>query len=412
MRPFNIANFILDKRIRHAGISVVMDLSAIIKAVLDPFTDHSKSAVKELRSGDRLIGRVHKLASDGRAVMDFGQFRARVHIRWPVQHGQKLNLEVVETGPQVKLRVISDSGGSQKIAMPYLDFAHVLPAGDQKQLMALTERLVNSSQPVRLSQRILDALTQLKAVFQPLPISGESSIDDLAHRLRHTFEDSGLLFEKKLAEIQPFERNVQSEQVKLSGMQARPVLNQDLKAQLLILKSYFTEIEAKPEGAAALSGKELAFMRRSAEQLLAHLQDQQGRVMARIGDNDQIVIVNHQLYLENQRSPIQIKLYYPKKEHRRQRPGQYRLAILLNMERLGPVRIDVAMLEDVLEVGFFVESESVRSTLEARREQIVTALQEGFRQVQMVARISHDKITNFQREDHSDPAFGRVDIQI
>ena len=153
-------------------------------------------------------------------------------------------------------------------------------------------------------------------------------------------------------------------------------------------------------------------MRRSVEQLLAHLHDQQGRVSARIGDNDQVVIVNHQLYLENQRSPVHLKLYYPKKEHRKHRPGQYRLAMLLNMDRLGPVRIDMAVLEDTLEVDFFVESESVCSTLEARREQLVTVLQEGFRQVLMVARISHEKITNFKHEDHPDPVFGRVDIQI
>ena len=402
----------MHERIGHASKSVTMDLSAIIKAVLDPVAGYPETVVKELRSGDRLIGRVLKLASDGRVLMDFGQFRAHAHIRWPVQHGQKLNLEVVETGSQLKLRVISDSDGSRRISMPRLDFARVLSAGDQKQVVALTERLVNSSQPVRLPQRILNALTQLKAALQPAPISGESGIDDLVLRLRHIFENSGLLFEKKLAETQPSENKVQSDQVKPSGIQARPVLNQDLKAQLLILKAYFTELEAKPEGPAALTGKDLIYMRRSVEQLLAHLQDQQGRVMTRIGDNDQIVIVNHQLYLENQRSPVQIKLYYPKKEHRKRRPGQYRLAMLLNMDRLGPLRIDMAMLEDVLEVGFFVESESVRDTLEARREQIVTVLQEGFRQVLMVARISHEKITNFQREDSPDPAFGRVDIQI
>ena len=389
-----------------------MDLSAIIKAVLDPVVGHSESAVKQLRSGDRLTGKVLKLVSDGRVLMDFGNFRAHTNISWPVRQGHKLNLEVVETGLQLKLRILPESNGSRKVSMPHLDFTQALSSDDQNRLMVLMERMLKSSQPVRLSRQIVDAFTQLKAAFQPLQIGGVQNLDDLVHRLRHRIEDGGLLLEKKLAETQASEIKTQAVPGKTSGGQARTVLNQDLKAQLLLLKSFLSEIKAKPDGPTAIADKELLFMRRTVEQLLVHIQDQQGRVMSRMGDNEQIVIINHHLYLENHREPVHIKLFYPKKTHRKQRPGQYRLAMLLNMDRLGPVRIDMAMLEDALEVGFFVKSESVRSALEAHRDQIVTALQEGFQQVLMVVRISHEKIARFQSQDRADPAFGRIDIQI
>ena len=70
-----------------------MDISAIFKAVLAPDKERSAENFSTLKQGDKLIGRVLKLESDGRALIDLGSFRALAHTTVPVQVGQKLPLK-------------------------------------------------------------------------------------------------------------------------------------------------------------------------------------------------------------------------------------------------------------------------------------------------------------------------------
>jgi putative heme degradation protein len=86
--------------------------------------------------------------------------------------------------------------------------------------------------------------------------------------------------------------------------------------------------------------------------------------------------------------------------------------MLLKMDRLGPVRIDLAMFGDSLEVGFCVQSETARRILASAADQVKDALGKVYDRVQIVTRSSELKIAQFEQEDLAGRGSGMIDIQI
>ncbi|HLP46863.1 MAG TPA: hypothetical protein VK469_12995, partial [Candidatus Kapabacteria bacterium] len=60
-----------------------------------------------LKSGDRLEGRVVEIRNDGKAVLDFEKFQATVELKVPIEKGETVILIVEETGKgkPVKLKL-------------------------------------------------------------------------------------------------------------------------------------------------------------------------------------------------------------------------------------------------------------------------------------------------------------------
>jgi hypothetical protein len=394
-----------------------MDLSAIIKAVLDIGPNHPNRKITSLRPGDLLTGKVVKLSVDGQVLMDFGRFQARAQFDWAVQPGQSFTLEVVESGTPLKLRVRDDVGQSAKPPMRPFDLNRTITTADHRRLLALIDRLVKYSDASvsrnPLPERILDALGQLKAVLQPIPVGINANTDQIVRHLQQTIGGSGLFFEKEMAEVEA--NAVRSGSLpggETTGQPFRSVIANDLKAQLLQLKSFFAGPEGYVEPLTDLSAKEVSFFKNSLKQMVTHLQDQQGGMVSRIGESDPMLVITHHFYVEDQRQPVKLRVYYPKKGRKDQGEGLNRVAMLLNMDRLGPVRIDLAVFGDNLEVGFCVQSETARRILALAADQVEDALGKVYDRVQIVTRISEQKIAQFEREDLSGGGSGMIDIQI
>lgn len=393
-----------------------MDLSAIIKAVLNIGPDQQNRTVPSLRPGDLLTGKVVKLFADGQVLMDFGRFHARAQIHWAVQPGQLIPLEVVESGTPLRLRVRGDAGQSTAAPLPPFDINRTMTTADHQRLLALMDRLVKSYGASMsrdpMPGRILDALGQLKTVLQPIPISADGNTDQIVRHLQQAIGGSGLFFEKEMAEVEANAAISGSRPAETAGQPHRSVMTSDLKAQLLQLKAFFAGLEGYAESLTDLSAKEVSFLKNSVAQMLTHLQDQQGRMVSRFGDSDPTLAVTHQFYVEDQRQPVKLRVYYKKKGRKDRGAGPIRLAMLLSMDRLGPVRIDLAVFGDSLEVGFFVQSETTRRILASAAGQVTDALGKVYDRVQVVTRISEQRIAQFDREDLSGSGSGRIDIQI
>jgi hypothetical protein len=394
-----------------------MDLSAIIKAVLSIGPDQTDRSIPSLRPGDRLTGKVVKLSADGQVLMDFGRFRARVPIDWAVQPGQLFRLEVVESGTPLILRIRDDVGQSAKPPMPPFDFNHAMTTDDHQRLLALMDRLVKFSDASMrrnpLPKRILDALSQLKTALRPIPVGANANTAQIVRHLQQIIGGSGLFFERKMAEVEANAVGSGSRPGgETTGQLYRSVIENDLKAQLLQLRSFFAGPEGYVESLTDLSAKEVSFLKNSLDQMVTHLQDQQGRMVSRFGESDPMLAITHHFYVEDQRQPVKLRVYYPKKGRKNRGEGLNRLAVLLNMDRLGRIRIDLATIGESLEVGFCVQSETVRRTLASAADQLEDALGKVYERVQIVTRISEQKIAQFEREDFSGSGSGMIDIQI
>lgn len=393
-----------------------MDLSAIIKAVLTIGPDQQNRTAPSLRPGDLLTGKVVKLFANGQVLMDFGRFQARAQIDWAVQPGQLIPLEVVESGTPLKLRVRGDAGQSAAAPLPPFDFNRTMTPADHQRLLVLMDRLIKSYDASMsrdpMPGRILDALGQLKTVLQPIPISADGKTDQIVRHLQQAIGGSGLFFEKAMAEVEASAAISGSRPAETTGQPHQSVIASDLKAQLLQLKAFFAGPEGYVESLTDLSAKEVSFLKNSVEQMLTHLQDQQGRMVSRFGDSDPMLVVTHQFYVEDQRQPVKLRVYYKKKGRKDRGAGPNRLAMLLNMDRLGPVRIDLAVFGDSLEVIFFVQSETTRQILASAAGQVKDVLGKVYDRVQVVTRISEQRIAQFDREDLSGSGSGRIDIQI
>lgn len=501
-----------------------MDFSTILKAVFAPQEGQTAAADgSRLEPGDQLRGRVLKLESDGRILIDLGGSRAQAQTRVAVRPGQVLQLEVVKTGVPLHLRVLTHDGESAPQPVPQMDLAGLFSRDEQQRIADLLGRILarDPQTPVQgeLPQTVRQAVSALRTVFEPLSI--EKECEAIASGLRTRLEDRGLFFERKLADavlarpesqsqiqgrpptLQATERpgqqpasqdsgahpataadptatkppapvatpaapvageSHQAAQSPLAGsgkgpmaatgveiaalnepsggtgevnkddppadpelagqepsakdavhpaLRERPalplILMRDLKAQLLVLQSHLSET-AGPESP---PDRGIAFLERQVQKLLAHVEQQQDRMVQRADDGNPFQVVAHWVSLEEQTRPVKFKVYYPRRDKSGHNGQYHRVALLLDMDRLGLVRVDLASLDKHLRIDFYVEREESRTQIEQHQDKILSILQPGFSEVQLTVRVSRQKIAGFDREDRVTAAMtmGRVDIK-
>ncbi|HLP44340.1 MAG TPA: hypothetical protein VK469_00230 [Candidatus Kapabacteria bacterium] len=58
-----------------------------------------------LGPGDTLVGKIIEIKKDGKALIDFGAFRALAEIKFPINVGETIRVIVVAREPQLKLQL-------------------------------------------------------------------------------------------------------------------------------------------------------------------------------------------------------------------------------------------------------------------------------------------------------------------
>ena len=198
---------------------------------------------------------------------------------------------------------------------------------------------------------------------------------------------------------------------KMPSGERRPLqvmLMRDLKAQLLVLQSYLSET-AGPDGG---PDREIGDLAKHIQKLLAHVELQQERTVQRAEEGSSLQVVTHWIALEEQSRPLKLKVYYPPNKQKGGQGQYYRVAMLLDMDRLGMVRADLACMEKHLKVDFFVDREDSRMRIEEHKESVLQVLRPDFDEVAVTVHIAKEKIDNFDREDQGAGRSGRIDIQV
>jgi hypothetical protein len=395
-----------------------MDITSIIKAVLTPGEERPGFEISDLQPGARLTGRVLRLESDGKVLMDLGGRRALAQVGFAVRAGQTLPLQVVENGPLLHLQVEPPTtGGKTAIPLPKADFSQVLQPREQDRVVALVRQLIDPSSPAtpsrnELPESVKSALIRMVSLFEPLPMAADPQ--QISRWVQHAVEDSGLLFEKKMGDAA--EAGVPSplpgDEKEPPSAPVRILITRDAKSQLLVLRQMLPTTDEQTELTEKLNAKSAGFLRQIVDRLLTHIESRQEQAVSRWADGGNQQIFVHTLQLPDQRNPVQLKIYYPRKEERPGDDRQHRVALLLDMDRLGPVRIDLAMLGRMLQITFYVAHQKAMERMQPEVASVSRALDGLFDHVAVDLFVSRQKIRQFEKEDVQGPEGGGVDLNI
>ena len=68
-----------------------------------------------LEPGDKLEGKILEIRTNGKALIDFGKFRALAEIKFPIKVGETLAVTVESKGRQLKFRIDVATAGTQMV---------------------------------------------------------------------------------------------------------------------------------------------------------------------------------------------------------------------------------------------------------------------------------------------------------
>jgi hypothetical protein len=393
-----------------------MDLTSLIKAVLAPMeTQLSSDALRDLKPGDKLTGKVLSVENDGHALVDLGRLRVLAQMTFAVKVGEPLNLQVVENGAVLHFRAEQAQKAALKTPAPQAAFSQVLTSDQQRQWIHIAERLMepsDSGHPAgSLPRGIIDAIIRIGTLFES--ISLEQPMDQLAGWIKSAMEDCGVFFEKRLADnvseiSSRLPQGLESDQA--ASAPPTVIISRDIKSQLLILKDFLDQAGDAFETLPRLNTKEAGFLRHCVENLLDHVTQQQAHAVTRWESSAHQQVIMHLWPLQDLRAPVELKVYYPPRKRAGDGRRQHRIAIFLNMNRLGPVRVDLSMIAGNVNIAFFVASKEIQTSFQKEMHAVETALAGKFQQLQLDVFVSPEKIDRFHREDLDASTSGRVDI--
>ena len=394
-----------------------MDISAIIKAVLTPHEDRPGTQLLEMKPGDQISGRVLKIANDGRVLMDLGSRRAFAQIGFPVKIGQRLQLQVVTTGSVLHLKAETGRGSKGIHPMPANpDFSGAINHEDQKRLVEILGRLAKGGHGVTTGDgttaNIRTTLQQLTTIFETIPMA--DSTQRISRWLKKAVENRGILFEKQLADSleEISGRRGRSTEKTQTVLPARILITQNVKPQLLQVQHYLAHMGESDPVANQLNTRDIRFLQRSVDQLIGHIEQQQGRAVASWKEGDLQQVFIHSLDLPDHKKPVQLKVIYPRKGERKVENQQFRMAMLLDMDAIGLVRVDLAMTSRQLSIGFFVGNTGVQQLVQDHIQEVENALAGQFDVVQVNVSVSPKNIKQFHEDDSSRVATGRIDLTV
>jgi hypothetical protein len=142
----------------------------------------------------------------------------------------------------------------------------------------------------------------------------------------------------------------------------------------------------------------------------AEIVRQQERIADRRDEAEGFQVIHFSLPLKDAGEGARLKIGYPSRRQTATREG-FRAALLLALDRLGPTRIDLFMLERSLSLTFFVTSRTAQETVEAHAGDLKPALETLFDNVSVSVCVSEQKIADFEYEDQLAAGGRRLDVR-
>ena len=390
-----------------------MNSSALISVNFDAALKKAGISPATLKPGDALQVRVLEILSDQRVRVDFGQFHANAEVTFPVKAGEEFMVKVMETGHQLRFSVIQPGPLSGSIAESFLESIKLLPDEKFQQIrldiLQVLGQLSDSKEGKLLPQSILSALNQIQGHFSNLMI--QDNISKLASDLKAYIENSGIFFENRINDaLTSLIEGSEQLSLKNAGNSAeiKEIFLKDLKPNLLLLKDF---IETREAQAVESKVRILAKLRSAVDSLLSEIENQQKLAVKTQIQPDPFQVLTFLLPLKEKDQNARIKFYYPKKQRDADR-NEFKVSLLLNMDRIGEIRTDLTQREKELSITFFVKDAGQKNTLENGYPEINSVLDPMFDYVILKTVISVKKITDFQHEDWIFSEDRRVDIKV
>jgi hypothetical protein len=350
-----------------------------------------------LQVGQEVIVRVVEARPQGRLLIDLQGTRLEAEAQDGLPLGREFAVRVEESGPQLVLRVLADSGAevqAQATRLLRAQLAHRIPAGESfdrvsHELASLAERPAADAPP---------GVARLLSLIETL-LPGERPPD--AEQLAAFVRDGGLHYEAKLLRL------AESDPRELVRMAAG-----DLKGLVLQALKEMETAEAPPMREPALAGVRSApespgrDLVTSLTTHLEHIESQQAvNLLAQTrGEAYQLQLP----FFTGQGlstaflsiTPDRGEDREPGKEGRASAGKAYTILFLLDLDGLGQTRIDARMAAKSLGVTFYVtESHSVASLQREFPAFRQTLMAMGYEDVSLAAKpvklLSPDKQRRF-----------------
>lgn len=397
-----------------------MDITATLQTLIPPQQKQGSINFKEMANGTKLTGRVVQSDADGMVVMDFGNFRAIAKIAFSVDKGQILNFNLVKTDDHITLKVsLPEIAKPSDMHIPKLApsnstiaWFEIISDTIYKELLSDIQTILiknmNLPDGEKIPSNIQQSLEKLDAFFAPMAMG--KGVFKLISQLKAFVEDSGVFFEKK---IERAITNLMHTSLKVSAKdlssapEIKQIISEDLKPDLLILRTYLADLKMTAKG---MDQKGLQRIQGALDQLLANVSQQQEISINRPNDPDAVQVFSHTLPFQDKDQQARFKVYYPRKKSG-EKTGSHRVSLLLKLDRLGTVRADLIPVNKDLNITFFVQNEETRQTIEANYEVLTDTLDPIFNNLFLKAMVSAKKIDRFDTEDYNLASNQQIDIR-
>jgi hypothetical protein len=386
-----------------------MKIGSFIRIALNAGAEKLFLEEMPLRAGDVLHLKVIDVREGLRALVDFGKFRALAEVTFPVSAGDELTVKVLDTQGQLRLALVP--AGAETVPVPAGSEPLQPFAGQSltqfRQQLDQVAALIARSPDQACSGAVRAAVEELLLFLEPLQT--DAGVAQTAPRVRSLCEDSGIFFEKRL-ETALSRAATEGEAAGLPPAdhpQVRRILAEDLKARLSAIKHLF---ESQEVDLPVAGSKAAAAFVRSADELLTEILRQQERIADRRDEVNAFQVIHFSLPLKDAGEGARLKIGYPSRRQGATREG-FRAALLLDLDRLGPTRIDLFMLERSLSLTFFVTSKAAQETVEVHAGDLKPTLESLFDNVSVSVCVSEQKIADFEYEDQLPAGSRRLDVR-
>lgn len=382
-----------------------MDISALISIALGRDAAALGAALK---AGDCLPVRVLAVRDDGKVLVDCGRFRAVAEVTFPVSAGEEFSVRVLDTQATLRLEVVRPpappSAGRIPVEAPPAESARALPAGLLREVGMHASRLLASlpqASPAGEAAGLSAALVRVSELLQPFE-PGKGA--DVPGRLGDLCRNSGLFLETRLQNelVRDAADVAAGNPAHTAGV--RRVLAADLKAQLAALVH---ELQA---GSGTPAARESSELLRSAGALLGEIVQQQAEITRHADDARQMTLIHFSLPLTMREGAARLKVGFPRRR-RRGRSGGHRAALLVDLDRLGPVRADLQLTENCLTADLFVSKAELKAAVEEQLAELQAGLATLCESVRVSVRVSAKKVADFEWEDLRPAKAGRLDVR-
>lgn len=388
-----------------------MGIATQITVSVKPELANSVLNTSALKPGNTLRLKILDLRGD-RALIDFGNFRATADVKVPVTRGDELRVRIMESGKQLKMSVISLEQ-KHPAATDVIPARLADPGGPgldkvQTELKQIISQVLGSHAAKSIPESNLNIFRRLNTYFEPIDLK---IMAELGPRLKSYLENSGIFFEKSLENRiinSPGSPEPLSPKQMADLPEVKHILERDLKANLLALRSLMTDKEALQK---FLTPKSLNTLINSISSLLSDITQQQDKAVGQLDSGESLQVFSYSLPLKDGKQAARLKLYYQNKQKSGADKG-FRISLLLSMDRLGDLRTDFYLLDKDLTITFFVKEDSAKVLIQQNFPKLQELLHDLFNQTLLKVVVSKKKVADFDREDIRVTSNRQVDLRI